>query len=146
MKVDAIQSFFRSAGEYSCYADCIIRLAAGINGVQLTLQDVGKALDVGIDRGFVKYNMRDSADSDNFYVTDPAGFLGALTGKRWTVRKERGDYVRGKGELEVDFKVLSEANARRNVGHFVLPGWDPIQNSNTGRNGFVWTKRIFKEV
>ena len=146
MKVGAIQSFFTSAGKYSCYADCIMKLAARKNGVELTLQEIGYALDRGIDKNFIKFNQGNYLDGDNFYVLDPAGFLGILTGKKYTCRKERGNYVCRKDELEVDFMVLSEADAKRNVGHFVLPGWDPIQNSNTGRNGFVWTKRIFREV
>lgn len=146
MKVDAIQSFFMSAGKYSCYADCIIRLAAEQNGVSLTLRDVGEALDKGIDAGYISFNTGNYADYDNFYVTNPAGFMGLLTGKRWAVSKERADYNPRKGELVIDFKVLSEADAKKNVGHFVLPGWDPIQNSNTGRNGFVWTRRVFRRL
>lgn len=146
MKVGAIQSFFKSAWDSSCYADCIIKLAAKINGVELTLQEIGYALDRGIDKGFIRFNQKDYGDPNNFYVLDPAGFLACLTGKKFTVEKVRGNYDCGKKEHEVLFMVLSKANGEKNIGHFVLPDWDPIQNSNTRKNGFVWTKRIFREV
>ena len=131
MKVGAIQSFFKSAWDSSCYADCIIKLAAKINGVELTLQEIGYALDRGIDKGFIRFNQKDYSDP---------------TGKKFTVEKVRGNYDCGKKEHEVLFMVLSKANGEKNIGHFVLPDWEPIQNSNTRQNGFVWTKRIFREV
>ena len=146
MKVKAIQSFFKSAWDYSCYADCIIKLAANINGVDLTLQEIGYAMDRGIDRKFIYFNQMDYSDKDNFYVKDPAAFLGLLTGKRFTVEKVPGSYKAKKGEYEVDFMALTKENAAKNIGHFVLPGWDPIQGSKTGRDGFVHTKRIFRIV
>ncbi len=146
MKVGAIQSFFKSAWDNSCYADCIIKLAAKINHVELTLQEIGYAMDKGIDKGYIRFNQQNYSASDNFFVTNPAEFLGVLTGKKYTVEKVRGNYVCGKNELEVDFMVLSKANGEKNIGHFVLPDWDPIQNSNTRKNGFIWTKRIFREI
>lgn len=146
MKVGPLQSFFKSAWDWSCYADCIIKLASQVTGNPLTLQEVGKALDLAIDRKFVRFNEKDYGDTDNFYVNDPAGLLGALTGKRYSVRKEPGSYVCGGNELEVRFMVLSSSDGKKNKGHFVLPDWDPIQGSNTGKYGFVWTKRIFREI
>jgi hypothetical protein len=146
MKVDAVQTFFKSAWDYSCYADCIIRLAAEINGNGITLGDVGRALDIGIDRKYIYFNEDDYSDRDNFWVKDPAGFLGALTGRRFLVEKVRGNYVCGKNEYEILFMTLSVENGKKNIGHFVLPDWDPVQDSNTRRNGFVWSKRIFREV
>ena len=141
-----MQSFFTSAGKESCYASCIIMAAANFNGVHgLTLRDIGQALDEGLDGGFIRYNREDDYDGEqNFFVTDPAGFLGKLTGARWECLQMPPNYRAREGELEIDFKVLTDGNAKKGIGHFVLPDWDPIQNSNTGRNGYVYSKRIFR--
>ena len=147
MIVDAMQSFFKSAGEESCYASCIIKIASRITRTELTLRNIAKAMEAGIDAGYIDFNTKDYSDKNrNFYVVEPAKYLGLLTGKRFTCNKVSSSYTCKPGEYEVLWKVLSQDNARKNIGHFVLPDWDPIQNSNTGKNGFTWTKRIFREV
>ena len=147
MIVDAIQSFFKSAGEESCYVSCIIKTASRITGTELTLRNVAKAIEAGIDAGYIDFNQKDYTDKRrNFYVIDPGKYLSLLTGKRFTCTKVSASYQCKKGDYEIDWKVLSQENGRKDIGHFVLPDWDPLQNSNTGKNGFIWSKRIFHEV
>lgn len=147
MVLDAMQSFFKSAGEESCYASCIIKIASRITKTELTIQNVAKAIETGIDAGYIDFNRSDYADKRrNFYVVDPGRYLSLLTGRHFVCTKVSSSFQCKKEDYEVLWKVLSAENGRNNIGHFVLPDWDPIQNSNTGKNGFVWSKRIFHEV
>lgn len=147
MEITYLQQFFKMAADNSCYADCIIKLACQITGKSHNLTNIGKALDVAFDGGFVDVNRKDYSDYYRaFTVLDPAGFLSSLTGKTFEVRKENPSYSCKKGEFEVLFYALSPENADKGIGHFVFKGYDPLKTSNTVLKGSVYSKRIFKEV
>lgn len=144
MKVRWPQTWFTCAGDSSCYADCIIRIACDYNGIEMNLKNIGHAFDVGIDNGHVTFNRDVYRDEKNFTVTNPCGWLKDLTGKEWTVSHEKRDYRPIRGEIEVQFWALSESDGAHGIGHFVLPDWCPTQHSKTLRDGFIYSKRIFR--
>lgn len=145
---DHMQSFYLSAGKNGCYALCIIELAKkiiaerGFNTLIINEQD---ALIRGIESGYISFNLDDFADSNNFFVKDPAKFLGVLVGENYTVTVQNGDYICRADEFEIDFWALNEINAKKGIGHFTLPGKNTLQSSNTVKCGFVYSKRIFKK-
>lgn len=144
MKPEHLQSFFRDAGDYSCYLSCLIRMAEDINGERMTLGDIGRAFDKIFDSGCATYTDRNPLD-DNFYVRNPERILFILTGKRYSVRIEDRNYKTKNGETAIDFKVLSESNGKKGIGHFMYGEYDPLGESRHARNGYIYSKRIFKE-
>jgi len=146
MVISHPQLFFRCAGGNSCYFDCITTLASRVNGVPLTAETVGRAVDTAVDSGAVKFDWNDYSNPGNFTVADPARLLYLLTGRRYEVTWQPGNYVAAKDELEVDFWALSAADGDKGKGHFCLPDYDPLGESNTRRNGYIHSKRIFRKV
>lgn len=146
MRIKYLQKFFKSAYDYSCFADCIIKLACKITGTEHNLTNIGKALDIGFDKGYLSFNQDDYANYDNFTVQDSAAFLSALTGKKFVKETKGRGYVPGPGEYEVQFWAKTEENGRKGIGHFILPDYDPLENSQTKKVGFIYSKRIFREV
>ena len=146
MEIKHGESFFKSAGNEACYADCIIRLGEKILGLKHTITNIGRAMDIGIDTGAVFFNGEHCADKDNFTVLDAGKFLSKLTGKKYECRHEKRNYKLKKGEFSILFKALSESNGEKGIGHFVLDDYDPLEDSNTSKNGFVYSIRVFKEV
>ena len=146
MEVKHAESFFKSAGSEACYVDCIIRLAEDIQGLRHTLANIGRALDIGIDSGAVYFNTDYYSDKNNFTVKDAGFFLSKLTGKKYEARHEKRDYKLKSGEYAIKFKALSENNGKMGIGHFIYGEYDPLENSNTSKNGFVYSIRVFKEI
>lgn len=146
MEVQYLQTFFRNAYDYSCYTDCIIKLGCQINGIPHNLTNIGKALDIAFDKGYVIFNRKNYLDVNNWTVVKPADFLGSLTGKKYECTKESRTYVPKKGEFEVLFYAKTEAEGARGIGHFILKDYNPLTVSQTVRNGFLYSKRIFREV
>lgn len=146
MEIKHAESFFKSAGNEACYVDCIIRLGEKILGLKHTVTNIGRAMDIGLDTGAVFYNADFNADKSNFTVLDAGKFLSKLTGKTYDCRREPRDYKLKKGEFAIKFKTLSESNGSKGIGHFILDDYDPLEDSNTSKNGFVYSLRVFKET
>ena len=133
-----IQTFLAEAGEAACYALAIIKLSRRIEG---EFGDPVEDLVAGINHGFIHYNWADPDDNDNFFVTNPEEFLGFLTGRAWTVRKESPDYLAKPGELIV--QRWERQITGQTISHFRLPDWDSFVNSKTVKFGKVASLRVF---
>jgi hypothetical protein len=138
-----IQTFLSEAGEAACYALDIIEIAQrSLWGGQKI--DPVDALYLGVSQGYIHYNEKDPNDSDNFFVKDPAAFLAMFAGGRWTVEKVGPDYVPARGEYVVDRWERVKTGVV--IGHFRLPDWDSLQDSQTVRYGKIVSKRVFRRV
>lgn len=135
------QSFYLAAGNYGCYALQLVNLAREYTGEPL---DDTTALLMGIHAAYITFNFADYTNGDNFYVQNPTGFLKLLTGKKWVVRKEDGDYKLKKGEYAINFWAKTAANAEKGVGHFDTETYHTLQNSQTIAKGKIYSKRVFK--
>lgn len=138
-----IQSFMLSAGNYGCYALQIVQLAREIKP-ELKIDDLS-ALTAGINSGCIEFNEDDYKDEDNFFVKDPASFLGVLTGKSWKVRKMPADYQVKPGEYAIEFWAKNDKNAAIGIGHFDRPTYHTLQSSYTLAMGKCYSKRIFSQ-
>ena len=80
------------------------------------------------------------------YVKDPCAILTYLTGKKYSVTKDSvfdssaahviGYYYNPNTDLH-HFVVMDKYNVVR---------WDSIEDSNTVKNGFIESYRLFKEI
>ncbi len=136
------QSFCKSAWDYGCYADCIIRIASEISGFPFNCQNLGKGYDIGLDNGLIQFNRDNYTDEGNFSVSDAGKFLSKLIGKIAKCRHEGADYIPKANEYVVDFYAKTVEAGKKGIGHFVY-GTDPIQNSRTVAEGFIYSKRVF---
>jgi hypothetical protein len=136
-----IQTFFGEAGEAGCYAFDIAEIAERVIGIDL---DPVKAIYRGIERGYIHYNEKDPNDNDNFFVENPPAFLAMLAGEKWTVEKTGPDYRPKPGEYVVD--RWERVRTGTVIGHFRLPDWDSITNSQTVKYGKIVSKRVFRKV
>jgi hypothetical protein len=136
-----IQTLFVEAGEAACYALDILEIAERVSGRKL---DPVAALYQGIDRGYIYYNERDTNDNDNFFVEDPAALLAMFAGGRWIVEKAGPDYIPVPGEYVVDRWERVRTGAV--IGHFRLPDWDSLHNSQTVKYGKIVSKRVFRRI
>ena len=134
-----IQTFLAEAGESGCYALAIIQIACEETRREI---DPVSALQRGISAGYIHYNEKDANDSDNFFVKDPAAFLTLLTGEGWTVEKVFPEYRIGPGERAVD--RWERVVTGKVIGHFRLPEWDSLINSQTVARGKIASRRIFR--
>jgi hypothetical protein len=136
-----IQTLLGEAGEAACYALDIIEIAERERGQRL---DPVGALCQGIERGYIYYNENDPDDNGNFFVENPAMLLAIFAGGRWTVEKAGPDYVPARGEYVVDRWERVRTGAV--TGHFRLPDWDSLRNSQTVKYGKIVSKRVFRRV
>lgn len=142
-----LQSFFATAGSESCYALNLIDVAREyIESFGLEL--IGNELDYlehGTVRGFIDFNWKDYSDMQRgFFVKDPCGFLKMITGVDWYGSKEARDYKPKPGDYIIDFWAKTEENGRKGIGHFNRENHDSLQNSQTVKNGFIYSKRVFR--
>lgn len=125
------QKVMKILGEYGCYFLSLVELAERLTGKRID------AVEAYID-ALIKRRTDGEAT-----MLDPAAVLSAMTGGRWTVRKEEAGYRPLDGEAEV---LLFQ---NRTYSHFVLGDgaggvlYDPLGNSNTVANGHIAGKRIF---
>jgi hypothetical protein len=137
----SIQTFLAEAGEAACYALDIIKIAEIFTRREF---DPLTALQRGIETGFIKYDPQNPHDNDNFYVNDPANYLGLLTGELWTVTKEAPDYR----PMLTDWVVERWERMRGQVttSHFRLPDWDSLYDSQTVKFGKIASLRVFRRA
>jgi hypothetical protein len=139
-----IQTLLRLAGESGCYALDIMEIAGRERkrgGVHL---DPIEALYLGIENGCIYYNEKDPNDNNNFFVEDPGAFLAMLAGGRWTVEKAGPDYVPAPEEYVVD--RWERVKTGTVIGHFRLPDWDSLHDSQTVRYGKIVSRRVFRRA
>jgi hypothetical protein len=137
----AIQTFLAEAGESACYALDIIKIAEIFSRRDF---DPLVALQRGIETGFIAYDPQNPNDNNNFYVKDPASYLGMLTGELWTVTKEYPDYK----PMLTDWIVERWERTRGQVttSHFRLPDWDSLLDSQTVKYGKIASLRVFRRA
>jgi hypothetical protein len=136
-----IQTLLGEAGEAACYALDILEIAERERGQRLDL--IG-ALYLGIERGYIHYNEADPNDDNNFFVEDPPALLSLFAGGRWIVEKVGPDYTPAPGEHVVDRWERMRTGVV--IGHFRLPDWDSLHDSQTVRYGKIVSKRIFRRA
>jgi len=134
-----IQTFLDEAGDAACYALDIIKIA------ELYLNSEMEPVEwllKGIDKHFIYYNHDDPNDNQNFFVNDPAGFLTMMTDSPWSVQKTDANYIPQKDEYVVE--RWERVRTGTTIGHFRLPDWDSLFNSQTVKYGKIVSKRIFR--
>jgi hypothetical protein len=136
-----IQTLLGEAGEAACYALDIIEIGERAGRQKLNPVD---AFYQGIERGFIYYNEKDPNDNDNFFVKNPPALLSMVAGGKWTVEKAGPDYTPRPGEYVVDRWERVRTGAV--IGHFRLPDWDSLQDSQTVRYGKIVSKRVFRRI
>ena len=138
-----------AAGEYACYALCIIEIAKEeerTNGINPEHISYLEALVSGIEKGFIFFDEKKYDSDKNFFVRDPGAFLGYLTGKKWNVRYKSATYEPASGEYAVEFWAWSAIRAQNGIGHFCRPGKNTLQYSKSVADGKCYSKRIFSRV
>ena len=138
---EKIQSFLKSAGEYACYALCLIKTAEQETGEHI---DIVVALESGIERGFIKFNWDDYSDPDNFYLEYADKFLSMLTETVWKLRHLDGEY-KPKGNEKVIYRWERKTSGGR-ISHFRLPEWDSLEKSKTVAEGKIVSTRLFIKI
>ena len=136
-----IQTLLSEAGESACYALDIIEIGERISGKGTDLIDT---LYQAFTKGYVYYNEKDPNDNDNFFVKNPAGLLSLVTGGRWDAAKVNADYTPKPGEYVVDYWERQAAG--KTIGHFRLPDWDSLADSQTVKYGRIASKRVFRKI
>ena len=135
-----IESFLESAGKYSCYFDCLLKIAedyTGFNFDYITTVQMCSTRYVN-KTPYLTFNWNDYTDKANFDVNYPALILELLTGKKWTVTKEPANYKPKRGDIIVECWV----NGGRK--HFRMKDYDPLQNSVTVKEGHIDSYRVFR--
>ena len=119
----------------------IIKLAEMQTGKEF---GVIETLTLCIDKGFIYYNFNNQNDDNNFFVKNPDKMLTFLTDIAWSVSKEPATYRLALGEWEID--RWERVKTGVTTGHFRLPEWDSLQDSQTVKFGNLASKRIFRKV
>lgn len=83
---------------------------------------------------------------DDCYVKNPCAILECLTGKKFTVKKDTAI------DKEATHVIGHYHNPNTGLKHFVVTDksnkvvWDSIENSDTVKNGYIESYRLFTEV
>lgn len=139
-----VQTFFQEAGEAACYAFCIIKIAEEINPSLGKDINPHRLLLDGIRKKFIYYNFDNQNDNNNFFVSDPAGFLSYLTSRFTTVRHGSSDHIPKKGEYVV--QRWERKTPKGTSNHFRLKNWDSLVDSQTVLYGAIASTRIFTVI
>jgi hypothetical protein len=140
-----IQTLMAEAGEAACYALCIIEIAERVTGQHIDcMQEIIRA----IDKKYIYYNWKNASDNDNFTVLKPAEWLSEMSSyridRKWLVEKAPAAYTAREGEYVVD-RWERQATGKT-TGHFRLPDWDSLADSQTVKYGHIASKRVFRRV
>lgn len=120
--------------EYGCYFLDLLYIS---KYQEPTFEEIIKSYDTFIMKGWM--------DEDCF-IKNPCAILNHLTGKKYLVTK---DSVLDSGATHI---IGYYYNPNTNLHHFVVMDkynevkWDSIEDSNTVKNGFVESYRLFKEI
>jgi hypothetical protein len=140
-----IQTLMTEAGEAACYALCIIEIANRLNKQEMPVMET---LIKAIDSKYIYYNWKNASDNDNFTVLKPAEWLSQLAGGNWSVKKlpaiPNAEYYPYPGEYVID--RWERQVTGKTIGHFRLPDWDSLADSQTVKYGKIVSKRVFKKM
>ena len=120
--------------DYGCYFLDLLYIAFGR---EPTLEEMLKYYDTFLQKVWI--------DSECF-VANPTAILEYLTGKKYSIKK---DSVLDTSASHI---IGNFYNPNTSLHHFVVMGkdnkvrWDSIEDSNTVKNGFVESYRLFKEI
>lgn len=102
-----------------------------------TFEEIIKSYDTFITKGWM---------DEECFIKDPAAILTYLTGKKYSVIK---DSVFDRSATHI---IGYFYNPNTNLHHFVVMDkyngvrWDSIEDSNTIKNGFIESYRLFREI
>lgn len=120
--------------DYGCY---FLDLLYVSKYKEPTLEEIIKYYDTFTAKGWM---------DEECFVKNPCDILNFLTGKRYSVVR---DPVLDTSASHI---IGYFYNPNTSLHHFVVMGkddkvcWDSIENSNTVKNGFVESYRMFKEI
>ena len=136
------QDLMKCMGEGGCFVLCLIELCKTQFGL------VGDTIDLiwqGVDRGFIHYNPNKPKDDMCGYVYEIYALIKLWTGKDVKEqRQEISGYEKKCVENHINFWQLP--NAMPSVGHFTYGSFDPLENSNTVRNGYLKEIRRYEAL
>ena len=133
-----IQKYCEALGESGCYFLSILHLAESITGK--TIDPVRAYVDC-VANGLMEYDC---------FVRHPDVILRKYTGKKYEVVNSPRDYKTATGEFEI--LRFERKTASASFAHFVVGdgngvvAFDPYGASMTVRDGYVASKRIFREA
>lgn len=136
-----IQDFLYEMWEAACYAIDIVKIASLFRKAEL---DLVASVEAAIEAGYIHFDYDNPDDQDNFFVLEADKMLSALTGVSWTMTKEGPDYVLQPGEWCAERWEYAKVN--HTYGHFRLPDWDSLRDSNCVRLGKLVSKRVFRRT
>lgn len=120
--------------EYGCYFLDLLFIS---KYQEPTFEEIIKSYDTFITKGWM---------DEECYVKDPCAILTYLTCKKYSVTK---DSVFDSSAAHI---IGYFYNPNTNLHHFVVMDkynkvhWDSIEDSNTVKNGFIESYRLFKEI
>lgn len=119
--------------KYGCYFLDLLYLA---KGREPEMVEMLRYYDLFIENDWME---------EDCYVKNPCAILKHLTGKSFTIKKDSVFYK------DATYVLGYYYNPTTNIHHFVIMNkfnevmWDSIQNSNTVKNGFIESYRLFYE-
>ncbi|MDR0525250.1 MAG: hypothetical protein LBG90_05190 [Spirochaetaceae bacterium] len=102
------------------------------------------AITEAINRKYIYYNWLIANDNDNFTILKLAEMLSELTHMKWSIEKVPADYALKPGEYVVD--RWERQVTGKTIGHFRLPDWDSLADSQTVKYGKIVSRRVFRRV
>ena len=124
----------KSIYDYGCY---FLDLLYVSKCREPTLEEIIKYYDTFTAKGWM---------DEECFVKNPCAILGYITGRKYSVTK---DVVFDPSAVYI---IGYFYNPNTSLHHFVVMGkdskvcWDSIENSNTVKNSFVESYRMFKEI
>lgn len=136
-----IQSFCKALGNEGCYIFCLFDIARQLNPRKYNVLD---EIETFINLNYVYFNPNNYDDPKNLYVYHPTKILEYLTGKKWTVRVEQGNYQPQKDEFVVEYWSRDGGK----TGHFARMqyGFNSLEKSRSVNEGQIYSYRVFKEI
>ena len=120
--------------EYGCYFLDLLFIS---KYQEPTFEEIIKSYDTFITKGWM---------DEECFIKDPAAILNYLTGKKYSVTKD------SVFDSSASYIIGYFYNPNTNLHHFVVMDkqnvvrWDSIEDSNTVKNGFIESYRLFKEI
>ena len=136
MNLNAKQRVYKILGENACYQLCLTRIAERVLGLPI---DDYKVFVWGVTSGVI---------GEDCYIFYAARLLEHLTVDKWEVRKERPEYKCKENEFEIQRWEWEEVITGKTIvhSHFILPDYDPLEPSETVKNGKMVSKRICRRI
>lgn len=134
---NGIQSWYKALGDWGCYFLCLIEIAERCTGNKF---DVIETAIMVSKKGYMKLDITNLKDDDNFYILHPEKILEYLTGNKWVCTWQPATYI----PTPEDYVI--RCNKRGRTTHFNMSDFDSLQNSVTVKYGKLDSYRIFRKV